>query len=91
MRSPWKKSPPLKLTISIFFDQEQQNDRQQLTHQILEEIGDPCKSILLMYYFRNFSMESIASRMGYKNEGIAKKKKFPVFAKTQGTIGDYQN
>ncbi|MEM9326772.1 MAG: sigma-70 family RNA polymerase sigma factor [Bacteroidota bacterium] len=59
-----------------FFEQEQQNDQKQLTQQLLNEIGDPCKRILLMYYFRNYSLESIASSMGYKNEGIAKKKKF---------------
>lgn len=54
---------------------EEESHRQGLVRKILEKLGEPCKSILLMYYFKNFSMESIAENMGYKNEGVAKKKK----------------
>ncbi|MTI22632.1 sigma-70 family RNA polymerase sigma factor [Fulvivirga sp. RKSG066] len=56
-------------------------DKEAIAHQksivrgILEKIGEPCKSILMMYYFKNFSMDSIAQHMGYKSENVAKKKK----------------
>ncbi|UII33408.1 sigma-70 family RNA polymerase sigma factor [Fulvivirga ulvae] len=54
---------------------EEEAHQRGLVKKILEKLGEPCKSILLMYYFKNFSMESIASNLGYKNEGVVKKKK----------------
>lgn len=42
---------------------------------ILRNVSEPCKSILTLYYFREFSLESIAEQLGYKNSGSVKKKK----------------
>ena len=42
---------------------------------VLQMFGEPCKSLLLMFYFENYSHEVIAERLGYKNEGVVKKKK----------------
>ena len=39
-------------------------------------MGSPCKEILEMYYEKGYDMESIASRIGYKNADVAKKKKY---------------
>ncbi len=39
-------------------------------------IGSPCKEILEMYYEREYDMESIALKVGYKNANVAKKKKY---------------
>jgi len=59
-----------------YFENQNQNHRQQQINTILEKLGEPCKSVLYQYYFLNYSHESIASRQGYKNEAVAKKKKF---------------
>ena len=55
--------------------QEELNHQQVLVRDWLKTLGEPCESLLLMYYFKRFSMEAIAERLGYKNEGVAKKKK----------------
>lgn len=58
-----------------------EEEKEELVHkkmqvrQILKQVAEPCKSILTMYYFREFSLESIATRLGYKNSGTVKKKK----------------
>lgn len=58
-----------------------QHRQQELYHQQamirswLEKLGNPCKKILVLYYYRKYSMESIAREMGYKSESVAKKKK----------------
>jgi RNA polymerase sigma factor (sigma-70 family) len=39
-------------------------------------IGSPCKEILEMFYEREYDMESIALKVGYKNANVAKKKKY---------------
>jgi RNA polymerase sigma factor (sigma-70 family) len=60
----------------------------EIVRSILQKIGDPCKSILTMYYFKNFSMESIAIRLGYKNEAVAKKKKCQCLQKIREQLVD---
>jgi len=48
----------------------------EIVKRLYKIIGTPCKEILEMYYSKRFDMESIASRMGYKNANVAKKKKY---------------
>lgn len=56
-------------------------EKEELLHkrarvrEILKKVPEPCKSILTLYYFSEFSLESIAVRLGYKNSGTVKKKK----------------
>lgn len=47
-----------------------------LVKRLYRAMGSPCKEILEMYYEKGFDMESIASRVGYKNADVAKKKKY---------------
>jgi len=47
-----------------------------LIKQLYMAIGSPCKEILEMYYEREYDMESIALKVGYKNANVAKKKKY---------------
>lgn len=43
--------------------------------ELLQEMGEPCKSILEKVYLHNMNMESIAKFIGYKNANVAKSKK----------------
>ncbi len=56
-------------------ENEEQVHKKMLVRQILKRVTEPCKSILTMYYYREYSLESIAFRLGYKNSGTVKKKK----------------
>lgn len=67
--------PEIEVANYDIFQLEEEAHQQGLVKKILDKLGEPCKSILLMYYFKNFSMESIAENLGYKSEGVAKKKK----------------
>jgi RNA polymerase sigma factor (sigma-70 family) len=42
----------------------------------MERLGDPCRAILLLYYYEEMSMEEIARRMGFANADTAKSKKY---------------
>ncbi len=44
----------------------------QVMEKSLEQLGDPCKTLLELYYFNGLSMEEIAKRVGYKNRDTAK-------------------
>ncbi len=42
----------------------------------LEKLGEPCKSLLLLYYWEEKSMEEIAASLGFANAQTAKSKKY---------------
>lgn len=37
----------------------------------LEKLNDPCKTLLIMKFYKNFSGEAIAENMGYNSEDVA--------------------
>ncbi|WKN30000.1 sigma-70 family RNA polymerase sigma factor [Porifericola rhodea] len=51
------------------------NDRQRFVATLMEKIGEPCKTILKLFYFKGFSMSAIAKTLEYKNENVAKTQK----------------
>ncbi len=44
--------------------------------EILENIGTTCKQVLLDYYYHKMTMKDIKEKMGFKNEQVAKNKKY---------------
>lgn len=42
----------------------------------LEKLGEPCKSLLLLFYWEELPMEEIARRLGFANADTAKSKKY---------------
>lgn len=49
--------------------------RKELIVRFLNHIGGTCRKVLTLAFYRNFSMESIASELNFKSESVAKKKK----------------
>lgn len=44
--------------------------------EALKRLGDPCKTLLKLYYWEELSMEEIANEMGFANAETAKSKKY---------------
>lgn len=57
-----------------------------LVKRVYRSMGSPCKEILEMFYEKGFDMESIASRIGYKNADVAKKKKYECMSHLESRI-----
>jgi RNA polymerase sigma factor (sigma-70 family) len=57
-------------------DKYDQMHNKTIVGQLLVRIGEPCKSVLELYYFYDYSLESIAATLNYKTEQIAAKRKF---------------
>jgi len=55
---------------------EETEKQLNVVEQCLEEIGDPAKSLLELYYYHGLSMEEICSRLGYKNSSTVKNLKY---------------
>ncbi len=55
---------------------EHHNLRQKRLSWSLEQLGEPCKSILSYFYFYQWTMQEIAEKMGYTNAENAKNQKY---------------
>ena len=53
-----------------------ESERSKTVATALEELGDPCKTLLLLYYWEEKSQEDIASQMGFANAATVKSKKY---------------
>ncbi|WP_421976560.1 RNA polymerase sigma factor [Roseivirga seohaensis] len=53
----------------------EQSHSRQLLSNALDALGTPCKQIILMFYYREFSMEAIQEQLGYKSEAVARTQK----------------
>lgn len=55
---------------------EQEEATLKLVEQCLHLLGEPCKGLLEMYYYRRSNMTEIAESLGYKNTDTAKNQKY---------------
>ena len=43
---------------------------------LIEELGETCKKILVMFYYEELSMKEILDRLDYENEQVVRNKKY---------------
>ncbi len=58
-------------------------------HQVLElfdRVGSTCKEVLLLAYYRQYSMDEIAQAMGYQSAQIARNKKFKCLSRLKELV-----
>lgn len=64
-------------------DKEILEDRIDALSSALRRIGDPCRSILQLFYYKKFEMEVITKMMGYKNAATTKNLKYKCIKRLQ--------
>jgi len=57
-------------------EQYEASDMQETVRMLLQKIGEPCKTVLDLFYLRGYALDAIAVEMEYKNEQIVAKRKF---------------
>ena len=55
----------------------------------LEFLGDPCKSLLQLYYYNDLSMEDITTILGYKNPETTKNQKYKCLKRLQNIYSEH--
>ena len=55
---------------------EEQNRQFKLMHEALEQLGEPCKTIIEQFYLNDKSMQDICEQFGYTNTDNAKTQKY---------------
>lgn len=54
----------------------EQENRAKLAEKILDEMGERCRELLLLFYKAGLKLKDIASKMGYNSESTAKNQKY---------------
>ena len=57
----------------------------------LEKMGDPCKSMLQLYYYKKLSMTEIGTLMGYKNADTVKNQKYKCIKRLQKLLHHHKD
>ena len=57
-------------------DEAIESEQAERVRDALERLGDPCKTLLVLFYWEELSMGEIAQRMGLANADTAKSKKY---------------
>lgn len=53
-----------------------ESDRAKQVRDALERLGEPCRKLLLLFYWDEYSLEEIATAMGFANAETVKSKKY---------------
>jgi DNA-directed RNA polymerase specialized sigma24 family protein len=53
-----------------------ESEEAQIVRGALEKLGEPCRTLLLLFYWEELSMDEIAGRLGFANAETAKSKKY---------------
>jgi RNA polymerase sigma factor (sigma-70 family) len=64
----------------------QDEEQKKMVLALFEELGQACKKILLASLYDNKSMEEIARESGFKNEQIARNKKYKCLKRLQAML-----
>ncbi len=74
-------------------DRYQQSAVKTTVSMLLNRIGEPCKSVLELFYIKGYALDAIAVEMNYSNENVVAKRKFICLKQmrellAEGTPGD---
>lgn len=81
---------PLKL---VEDNQSEENEALEMNIEImnkcLDKIGDPCKTLLELFYYKKIKMEEISTNMGYNNANTAKNQKYKCIKRLQNLFKEH--
>ena len=65
-----------EITVNPTDLQEELKERQLIVKAAMTQLGDMCREVLYLFYYRNFAIESIASQLNFKSEEVVRSKKY---------------
>ena len=57
-------------------------------YALMDELGETCKKILLMFYYEDLSMKEMLQQLNYENEQIVRNKKYKCLKQLEKMISD---
>jgi len=80
------------------YDREQESQETDVSHfmsarearsqvmTIVEQLGDACKKILVLFYYENLSMKEILEKTDYETEQVVRNKKYKCLKQLEQMI-----
>lgn len=59
-----------------------------ILQQLVGELGDDCRKILLLFYYENLSMKEILEQTHYENEQVVRNKKYKCLKRLEAMINE---
>lgn len=76
-------------TAEDFLPDEPTED-QEMVRSVMQQLGEPCKTILELYYYHDWALMDIAMQMGYKHTDVVKTQKGRCVRRLKKLIEEYQ-
>ena len=70
---------------------QERNDDFLVMEKSMQNLGEPCKSLLEAYYLKKQSMVEIAEKFGYTNADNAKNQKYKCLMRLKKLFGQFKN
>lgn len=69
-------------------DDYQHNHQKRIVKVLLDEIGDPCKTLLHLIFIQNYSADAVVREMNYSDERVVRKRKSLCLKKMREMVAD---
>jgi RNA polymerase sigma factor (sigma-70 family) len=63
-------------------------ERKRQLRSLVDQLGDACRKVLLLFYYENLSMKEIVDHLPYENEQVVRNKKYKCLQQLTGMIKD---
>lgn len=63
--------------------QEHEESRFSLAEEALKQLGEKCRELLVLFYYRRLSFETIAGQLGFSSDKVAKNQKYRCLEKAK--------
>jgi RNA polymerase sigma factor (sigma-70 family) len=61
-------------------------EKKRQLRELVHNLGEPCKKILMLFYYENLSMKEIVGHLPYENEQVVRNKKYKCLQALTGLI-----
>lgn len=73
---------------SGILDTYQQEHQKNIVKELLEEIGDPCRTLLKLMFIEGYSSEAVVHAMDYSDERVVRKRKSLCLKKLREMVAE---
>ena len=86
LKDNWESDIPDSAIIPDIERHEESRANAVLADQLLQKIGDPCKTILELFFIKGFAVDAVMTALELPSEGATRKKKFDCLKKMRTLI-----
>jgi RNA polymerase sigma factor (sigma-70 family) len=69
-------------------DNYQNHHQKEIVKALLDEIGDPCKTLLQLIFIQNYSVDAVVEAMNYSDERVVRKRKSLCLKKMREMVAE---